>query len=78
MVGQAALKAALREVAKHERVCFDNQHSFIPFAFDTSAFLVLEGVDVFKRVQRVMHSNMMASRSLDVMFKRIDFAIQKK
>jgi len=38
-VGQAALEAASSKVAKHEKACFDNQHAFIPFAFDTFGFL---------------------------------------
>jgi hypothetical protein len=36
-VGQASLKVASNKVAKHEKICFDNQHVFIPFAFDTLA-----------------------------------------
>ncbi|MCI17816.1 auxilin-like protein, partial [Trifolium medium] len=35
IVGQAALKAASSKVTKHEKTCSDNQHAFIPFAFDT-------------------------------------------
>ena len=30
-VGQAALKVAPNKMAKHEKACSDNQHSFIPF-----------------------------------------------
>jgi hypothetical protein len=37
-----------------------------------------EAVDVLKRVQRVMHSNAVYPRSQDVVFKRINFAIQKR
>jgi hypothetical protein len=29
-------------------------------------------------MQRIMHNNMLSSISLDVMFKRIDFVIQKE
>ncbi|KAK2402907.1 hypothetical protein QL285_052393 [Trifolium repens] len=76
-VGQAALKAASSKVAKHERACSENQHVFIPFAFDTFGFLAPEAVNVLKRVQRVMHSNVVSPRSQDVVFKRISFAIQK-
>ncbi|KAK2418388.1 hypothetical protein QL285_040591 [Trifolium repens] len=76
-VGQAALKAASSKVVKYEKSCSDNQHAFIPFAFDTFGFLVPEAVDILKRVQKVMHSNVASSRSLDVMFKMIGFAIQK-
>jgi hypothetical protein len=76
-VGQVALKAASSKVAKHERACSENQHVFIPFAFDTFGFLAPEAVNVLKRVQRVMHSNVVSPRSQDVVFKRISFAIQK-
>ncbi|PNX81415.1 auxilin-like protein, partial [Trifolium pratense] len=41
-VGQTALKAASSKVVEHERVSSDNQHVFMPFAFDTFGFLVLE------------------------------------
>ncbi|KAJ0759599.1 putative exostosin [Helianthus annuus] len=76
-VGQAALKAASGKVTKHEKACLDNQHVFIPFAFDTFGFLALEAVDLLSRVQRVMHSNVMTPRSMNVVFKRLSFAIQK-
>ena len=75
--GQAALKAAACKVAKHEKTCIENQHVFIPFAFDTFGFLAPEAVELLNRVQRVMHSNIMSPRSMDVVFKRISFAIQK-
>jgi hypothetical protein len=76
-VGQAALKDASSKVAKHEKACSDNQHAFIPFAFDTFGFLVSEVADILHRIQRVMHSNVMSPRSIDVLFTRIGFAIQK-
>jgi hypothetical protein len=52
---------------------------FISFAFDIFDFLAPEAVDILKRVQRVIHhSNVVSPRSqVDVVFKRIDFAIQK-
>ncbi|MFS7938395.1 hypothetical protein Hanom_Chr05g00439181 [Helianthus anomalus] len=34
-------------------------------------------LDLLSRVQRVMHSNVMTPRSMDVVFKRLSFAIQK-
>jgi hypothetical protein len=52
-VRQAALKAASSKVAKHERACSNNQHAFIPFAFDTFGFLGPNVVNILKRVQRV-------------------------
>ncbi|KAL6574097.1 hypothetical protein OROHE_001639 [Orobanche hederae] len=76
-VGQAALKAASCKVQKHEKACEENQHVFIPFAFDTFGFLASEAVQLLKRIQRVMHSNVMTPTSLDVVFKKIGFVIQK-
>jgi hypothetical protein len=77
-VGQAAIKAASSKVVKHERACFENQHVFISFKFDTFDFLAPKAVNVLKRVQRVMHSNAVSPRSQGVVFKRINFAIQKR
>ncbi|GKB74539.1 putative reverse transcriptase domain-containing protein [Tanacetum coccineum] len=76
-VGEAALKAASCKVTKHEKACFENQHVFIPFAFDTFGFLAREAVELLTRVQRVMNSNVMTPRSTNVVFNRIGFAIQK-
>ncbi|GJX69127.1 hypothetical protein Tco_0304854 [Tanacetum coccineum] len=76
-VGQTALKAASCKVTKHERACIENQHVFIPFAFDTFSFLAPEAVELLNRVQRVMNSNVMTPRSTNVVFHRINFAIQK-
>ena len=64
-------------MAKHEKACSDNQHAFIPFVFDTFGFLAPETVDLLHRVQKVMHSNVMSSRSMNVVFTMIGFAIQK-
>ncbi|GJT83174.1 hypothetical protein Tco_1057516, partial [Tanacetum coccineum] len=77
IVGQAALKAASCKVTKHEKACIENQHVFIPFAFDTFGFLAPEAVELLTRVQRVMNSNVMTPRSINVVFTRIGFAIQK-
>jgi hypothetical protein len=46
-------------------------------AFDTFAFLAPDAVNMLKRVQRVMHNNVVSPRSQDIVFKRIEFAIQK-
>jgi hypothetical protein len=75
IVRQAALKAASSKIVKHEKACSDNQHAFIPFAFDTFEFLAPDAVAILKRVQRVMHINMMCPMSQNVVFKRIYFAI---
>ena len=65
-------------VVKHEKAGSDNQHAFIPFAFDTFGFLAPDVVDLLHRVQKVMHNNVMSPRSMNVVFTtRIDFAIQK-
>jgi hypothetical protein len=76
-VGQAALKAASCKVAKHEKACSDNQHAFIPFAFDTFGFLAPEAASLLQRVQKVMNSNVVSPRAKNVIFTRIGFAIQK-
>jgi len=43
------------KMVKYEKTCSDNQHAFIPFAFDTFGFLAPEVVDLLHRVQKVMH-----------------------
>ncbi|GKC23948.1 hypothetical protein Tco_1026098, partial [Tanacetum coccineum] len=50
--GEAALKAASCKVTKHEKTCIENQHVFIPFAFDTFCFLAPEAVELLSRVQQ--------------------------
>ncbi|KAJ0793029.1 putative exostosin [Helianthus annuus] len=69
-------QTGLGKVIKHEKACLDNQHVSIPFVFDTFGFLTPKAVDLLSRVQRVMHSNVMTRRSMDVVFKRLSFAIQ--
>jgi hypothetical protein len=76
-VGQTTLKAASNKVVKHESACSNNQHAFIPFAFDTFGFLAPDAVNMLKRVQRVMHSNVVSPKYLDIVFKMIDISIQK-
>jgi hypothetical protein len=77
-VGQAVPKVASSKVAKHEKAHSDNQHTFIPFTFDIFGFLSPEVVDHLKRVSGVMDNNIRSHRSMDVVFKRIDFVIQKR
>jgi hypothetical protein len=50
-VGQEALKVGSSKMIKYENACFDNQHVFIPFAFDNFDFLTPETVDLLKRIQ---------------------------
>jgi hypothetical protein len=78
IAGKAAPKVASNKVVKHENACCDNQHVFIPFAFDTFGFLTPDVVDLLQRVQKIIQNNVVSSRSMDVIFKRIDFAIQKE
>ena len=41
VVGQAVLKTEASKVTKHEKACLENQHVFVPFAFDTFGGLAL-------------------------------------
>jgi hypothetical protein len=75
-VGRAAFKAPSNKIVKHEKACSHN-HVFIPFPFDTFGFLAPEAVDLLKRVQRVLHGNIVTPMSIDVVFRRLGFAIQK-
>jgi hypothetical protein len=55
----------------------NNQRVFILFAFDIFAFLTLEAVNLLKKVLKVIHSNIVLPRSTNVVFQRLEFAIQK-
>nr|GEV17998.1 putative exostosin-like protein [Tanacetum cinerariifolium] len=77
VAGQAALKAESSKVAKHEKACLENQHVFIPFAFDTFGFLAPETEKFLNRVQRVVQSNCSTPKIQNFIFSRIGFAIQK-
>ncbi|GJW46811.1 hypothetical protein Tco_0078457 [Tanacetum coccineum] len=77
VAGQAALKAESSKVAKHEKACLENQHVFIPFAFDTFGFLAPEAEEFLNRVQRVVQSNFSTPKTQNFIFSRIGFAIQK-
>nr|GEX18693.1 putative reverse transcriptase domain-containing protein [Tanacetum cinerariifolium] len=78
VAGQAALKAESSKVAKHEKACLENQHVFIPFAFDTFGFLAPETEKFLNRVQRVVQSNCSTPKTQNFIFSRIGFAIQKR
>ncbi|KAK9062397.1 hypothetical protein SSX86_019583 [Deinandra increscens subsp. villosa] len=71
------IKAAAGKVRKHEKSCLENQHVFVPFAFDTFGYLASEAVDTLSRVQKVMHGNVASPRGMNVVFTRLGFAIQK-
>ena len=77
-VGLAASNAAAAKVEKHDGACRANQHSFIPFAFDTFGLLGSEAVELLRRVQKIMDSNVMTAGSNEYVFRRIGFAIQKR
>ncbi|GJR77916.1 putative reverse transcriptase domain-containing protein [Tanacetum coccineum] len=77
VAGQATLKAKSSNVVKHEKTCLENQHVFIPFAFDTFGFLAPEAEEFFTRVQRVVQSNFSTPTTQNFIFSRIGFAIQK-
>ncbi|KAL8258895.1 hypothetical protein R6Q59_026848 [Mikania micrantha] len=74
---QAVLKAELGKIAKHEKACAENQHAFIPFAFDTFGSLVPDDATFLKRVQQIVHSNSSTPKNTNFVFSRIRFAIQK-
>jgi hypothetical protein len=76
-VGHWALKTASNKMAKYAKImCSDNQHVFIPFTFDTFDFLV-EVVNLLKRVQKIMHNNVVSYRSMNIIFQILNFARQK-
>jgi hypothetical protein len=75
IVGQTIFKVVSSKVVKHKRVCLDNQHIFILYAFDTFDFPTLDVVDILKRVQIVMYNNVVSYMSQDVVFKMIGFDI---
>jgi hypothetical protein len=50
MVGQAALKVVSSKVVKPDKVCSDNQRTFILFAFDIFDFIILEVVSLMQKV----------------------------
>ncbi|MFS7902096.1 hypothetical protein Hanom_Chr01g00007231 [Helianthus anomalus] len=65
------------KVDKHAKACAENQHVFIPFAFDTFGSLAPEAINFLTRVQRVIHSNCSTPRGQGFVFGRLGFAIQK-
>jgi hypothetical protein len=64
-------------VAKHEKAYSENQYVFISFAFDIFGFLAPETVSLLQRVQKAMHCNVVSSRSMNLVFQRIGFTIEK-
>jgi hypothetical protein len=60
IVGRTTFKVASSKMAKHEKMCSDNQHIFILFAFDTFGFFAPDAVNLLKRFQKVMNSNIVS------------------
>jgi hypothetical protein len=48
------------------------------FAFDTFSFLTPDAVDILKRVKKIMYSNVVSPMSIEILFKMINFVIQKR
>ncbi|KAJ0505403.1 hypothetical protein HanRHA438_Chr12g0554181 [Helianthus annuus] len=71
------LKADASKVAKHEKACLENQHVFVPFAFDTFGGLAPDAVRLLNRVQKVFNSNSSSLKVSNFVFSRIGFSIQK-
>ncbi|MFS8015721.1 putative exostosin [Helianthus anomalus] len=70
-------KAEAGKVAKHEKACIENQHVFVPFAFDTFGALAPDAVRFLKRVQQVASSNTTHVKGQNFVFSKVGFAIQK-
>ncbi|KAJ0469798.1 hypothetical protein HanRHA438_Chr14g0667031 [Helianthus annuus] len=78
VAGQAARKAESKKVDKHAKACAENQHVFVPLAFDTFGSLAPEAIQFMTRVQQVIHNNCSASGGWGFVFDRLGFAIQKR
>ncbi|KAJ0779443.1 putative exostosin [Helianthus annuus] len=76
VAGQATRKAELKKVDKHVKTCVENQHVFVPFAFDTFGSLAPEAIKFLTRVQRVINNNC-SLRGTGFCLGRLGFAIQK-
>jgi len=61
-----------------EKTCYDNQHVYISFVFDTFDFLIPNVVDLLHRVQRVTHINVMTHRFMNVVFQKIWLCYSKR
>ncbi|MFS8029964.1 hypothetical protein Hanom_Chr17g01528511 [Helianthus anomalus] len=77
VAGQAAQKAEAGKISKHEQACIDNQHAFLPFAFDTFGCLAPVASGFLKRVQKAALAHATVSVGHSYVFSRVGFAIQK-
>lgn len=75
IVGRTLLKVFTCKVTIYEKECLENQLVFISFAFDTFVVVVSVVVELLNQTQRVMHSYVVTSRSMNLIFKRLNFAI---
>ena len=74
---QAMKRAETKKVEKHAKACEENQHVFVPLAFDTFGSLAPEAIRFLTRVQRVVHSNVSTPKGQGYVFSRLGFAIRK-
>jgi hypothetical protein len=74
-VEQTTLKSAPSKMVKHEKICYDNQPTFIPLVLDIFDFLTSDVVNLLQIVQNVMH--IVCPRAINIIFKTIGFAIKK-
>ncbi|MFS7917653.1 putative exostosin [Helianthus anomalus] len=73
VAGQAITKSEAGKVAKHEKACIENEHVFLPFAFDTFGALSPDAVRFLKRVQPVVSSNTAHVKGQNFVFSRVAF-----
>jgi hypothetical protein len=52
---QTALKVVSSKVVKHEKTCSDNEHDFVPFAFDSVGFISPEVVSILQKVHKILN-----------------------
>jgi hypothetical protein len=79
-VGQTTLKVASSKLAKHEKVCSDNQHinMFLYHLFFTLLVSYHQRLLTFYMVfKKSCITNVMSPRSMNVVYTRIGFVIQK-
>jgi hypothetical protein len=68
IVEQTTLTATSNKIVKYKKTCSDNQHIFIPFAFNTFDLLAPETVNLLRIFQRVIH-NVVSSMSMNIIFR---------
>ena len=73
--GQAVMKAKKKKVDKHAKACSENQHVFVPFAFETFGSLAPEAVRFLDRIRRVVRSNVSSPKGHEYVLSRIGFVI---